>query len=318
MARRRISMKKIKQVLRLVWLCGLSRREAARSAQIGRSTIGDYVQRAEEVGLVSWDDVEELEEWELEQKLFPSSSPSRRSRAVPDWHTIHRELIQDRHVTRALLWKEYRDDHPEDHYSYSRFCELYDEWSQRLDVCLRQHHRAGEKLFVDYCGRTVEIVNRFNGEIREAQVFVAVLGASNYTYAEATWTQRLPDWVGSHRRAFEYFEGVAELTVPDNLKSAVHKPCWYDPDVNPTYWEMAEHYGTAILPARVGKARDKAKVEAGVLLVERWILACLRHRTFYSLAELMSTPVSNWTETPVGIGHLQARRHLPSDRGSRR
>ena len=188
-------------------------------------------------------------------------------------------------VTLFLLWQEYRETHPKG-YQYSWFCEYYRTWRGKLDVVMRQDHRAGEKLFVDYAGQTMAVVDPDTGEIREAQIFVAVLGASNYTYAEATWTQGLPDWIASHRRTFVFFDGVPELVVPDNLRAGVSKAHRYEPDTNPTYQDMAAHYGVAVLPARVRRPRDKAKVEAGVLVVERWILAALRHRTFFSLAEL--------------------------------
>jgi transposase len=188
-------------------------------------------------------------------------------------------------VTLTLLWHEYKAAHPEG-FQYSWFCDQYRAWSARLDVVMRQAHRAGEKLFVDYAGQTVEVVDRHSGEIRTAQIFVAVLGASSYTYAEATWTQQLPDWIGSHVRTFAFLGGVSELLIPDNLRSGVSKAHRYEPDLNPTYADLASHYGVAVLPARVRKPRDKAKAEAGVLLVERWILAVLRNRSFFSLPEL--------------------------------
>ncbi len=188
-------------------------------------------------------------------------------------------------MTLALLWQEYKAQHP-DGYQYSRLCDLYGAWRATLDRCLRQEHRAGEKLFVDYAGQTVPVQDRQTGTIRQAQIFVAVLGASSYTYAEATWTQTLPDWTGSHVRAFAFFGGVPEIIVPDNFRSGVTKACRYEPELNPTYADLAQHYGVAVIPARVRKPRDKATVEAGVLLVERWILACLRHHLFFSLAEL--------------------------------
>lgn len=184
-----------------------------------------------------------------------------------------------------LLWQEYKAAHP-DGYQYSRFCELYRSWQGKLDLVMRQDHRAGEKLFVDYAGQTAEVTCPDTGEVREAQIFVAVLGASNYTYAEATWSQALPDWIGSHQRAFHFFGGVPEIVVPDNLKSGVTQAHRYEPDLNPTYQDLASHYGVAVLPARVRHPRDKAKVEAGVQLVERWILAALRGHTFFSLDEL--------------------------------
>jgi transposase len=188
-------------------------------------------------------------------------------------------------VTLTLLWHEYKVAFP-DGYQYSWFCDQYRAWSAKLDVVMRQEHRAGEKLFVDYAGQTVEVVDRRTGEIRAAQIFVAVFGASSYTYAEATWTQQLPDWIGAHVRAFSFFGGTSELLVPDNLRSGVSKAHRYEPDLNPTYQDLASHYGVAVLPARVRKPRDKAKAEAGVLLVERWILAALRNRTFFSLEEV--------------------------------
>jgi transposase len=183
-----------------------------------------------------------------------------------------------------LLWEEYYAEHPNG-YRYSQFCELYRRWARKLKVSMRQIHKAGEKLFVDYAGHTLPIVNRHTGEISEAQVFVAVMGASNYTFAEATLSQNLSDWLGSHVRAFEFLGGVPELVIPDNLKSAVSKPCRYDPELNPSYQDLAEHYGTAVIPARVRKPKDKSKAELGVQVVERWILARLRNQTFFSLAE---------------------------------
>jgi transposase len=216
--------------------------------------------------------------------LFPAPRPSSDSRPLPDWPTIQQEL-KKKGVTLALLWEEYKAVYPEG-YQYSQFCELYRRWRGTLKVWMRQEHKAGEKLFVDYSGKTVDIVDPVTGEMKPAQIFTAVLGASNYTYAEATWTQSLPDWIGSHQRAFDYFGGVSELVIPDNLRSGVSKACRYDPDINPTYQDLANHYKTAILPARSGKPRDKAKAEAGVLLVQRWILAALRNRIFFSLTEL--------------------------------
>jgi transposase len=188
-------------------------------------------------------------------------------------------------VTLALLWEEYKSVYP-DGYQYSQFCELYRRFSGKLKLWMRQEHRAGEKLFVDYAGDTVDVVNPKTGEVRAAQIFVAVLGASNYSYCEATWSQTLPDWIGSHERAFSFFGGVPELLIPDNLKSGVNNPCRYEPDLNPTYHDLAKHYGTAVIPARVRKPKDKAKVEGGVLVVQRWILARFRNRTFFSLDEL--------------------------------
>jgi transposase len=225
-----------------------------------------------------------MDERSLEEKLFPPSKPARIRRPLPDWATVHQELRR-KGMTLALLWHEYKTEYPEG-LQYSWFCEQYRGWARHLDVAMRQEHRAGEKLFVDYAGHTIPVINRETGELREAQVFVAVLGASNFTFAEATWTQTLPDWCASHARALRFFGGAPELLVPDNLRSAVSKPHRYEPDTNPTYQDFAEHYGMAILPARVRHPRDKSKVEVGVQIVERWILLALRHRTFFSLAAL--------------------------------
>jgi transposase len=277
-------MRKIKEVLRLKWGKDMSNRQIATSCGIGRPTVGEYLRRAQEAGL-SWPLPADLDDTGLERLLFPPppDMPAQ-LRGIPDWLAIHKEL-RLKHVTLFLLWQEYRAAHP-DGYQYSWFCEHYRAWQGKLDVVMRQDHRAGEKLFVDYAGQTVPVIDRATGEVREAQIFVAVLGASNYTYAEATWTQGLPDWIGSHQRTFHFLGGVPELVVPDNLRSGVSKAHRYEPDTNPTYQDMASHYGVAVLPARVRKPRDKAKVEGGVLVVERWILAALRHRQFFSLREL--------------------------------
>lgn len=282
----RLSMRKIREVFRLKFAFGLSDRQIARSCSIARSTVGEYLRRFTAAGL-SWPLPPELDAAELERLLFPPTPviAAATDRPVPLWAHIHQELRR-KGVTLALLWEEYASTHPQG-YRYSWFCDLYRAWCGKIDLVMRQDHRAGEKLFVDYAGQTVPIVDRRTGEILfAAQIFVAVLGASNYSYAEATRTQTLPDWIGSHVRTFAFLGGVPEIVVPDNLKSGVTKPCRYEPDINPTYHAMAAHYGTAVIPARVRKPRDKAKVEAGVQLVERWILAVLRNRTFTSLSDL--------------------------------
>lgn len=278
-------MRKIKEVLRLHSL-GLAQRQIARSCSLGQSTVSEYLKAAEAARL-QWPEVAGWDEDRLTAALLPRPTakvnPARQSE--PDYAAIHAELQQHKHLTLQLVWEEYHAQHP-DGYRYSRFCELYQRWRRKQEVVLRQEHRAGEKLFVDYAGDTIPVQNPATGEIDEAQLFVAVLGASNYTYAEATWSQGLGDWIGSHIRAFEFFEGVTEIVVPDNLKSGVTKACRYEPGVNLTYEEMAHYYGVAVVPARPRKPRDKAKVEAGVLLVERWILAALRKRRFFSLGEV--------------------------------
>jgi len=236
--------------------------------------------------LGQWPLPDGLDEAILENRLFPVAPfRSEQPRAAPNWHAIHEDLGSRKHVTLQLVWQEYKQSNP-DGYQYSRFCWLYQQWASKLDLVLRQEHRAGEKLFVDYAGDTVPIVDSKTGTIQKAPIFVAVLGASNSTYAEAAWNQDLGSWIRSHVRALEFFGGAPALLIPDNCKTAVLQPSRYEPDLNPTYQEMAAHYGMAVIPARVRKPRDKAKVEAGVLLVERWILAALRKRTFFSLTDL--------------------------------
>ena len=226
MAKERLSMRKIREVLRLKWEFKLNRREITESCGVKRSTISDYLRRAKKAGL-SWPLVEKMYETELEQLLFPPRV-STEERFVPDWQNIHHEL-KKKHVTLILLWDEYKAKHP-DGYQYSQFCVLLRVWQQKLNLVMRQEHLAGEKLFVDYCGQTIPIHSRDTGQIHQAQIFVAVLGASNYTFAEATKSQTLPDWIRSHERAFQFFGGVPELVVPDNLKSGVSSACRYDPD----------------------------------------------------------------------------------------
>lgn len=276
-------MRQVRDVLRLKWECGLSDRRAAASCGISRPAVAEYVRRAAAAGL-SWPLPADLDDAALEARLFPKVAIPAPSRAAPDLPLIHRELAR-KGVTLALLWEEYKSAHPEG-LQYSQFCERYRRYAGTLDLSMRQVHRAGEKCFVDYAGQTVPVIDRHTGEVRAAQIFVAVLGASSYTYCEATWTQRLADWIGSHVRAFEHFGAVPELLIPDNLRSAVTRAHRYEPLINDTYTEMAAHYGTAIVPARVRRPRDKAKVEVAVQLVTRWILARLRHQTFFSLEEL--------------------------------
>jgi transposase len=278
-------MRKIKEVLRLHAL-GLRQRQIARSCAIGQSTVSDYLQWAEAASL-HWPEVADWEESRL-LAAFGPEAPTERARSrlpLPDFAGLHAELQQHKHLTLQLAWEEYCGAHPEG-YRYSRFCELYQRWRRQQEVVLRQEHRAGEKLFVDYAGATIPVQDAQTGELRQAQLFVGVLGASNYTFAEATWSQGLGDWIGSHIRAFEFFGGLPEIVVPDNLKSGVSRSCRYEPGVNLTYEEMAQHYGVAVIPARPYKPRDKAKAEVGVQVVERWILAALRKRTFFSLGEL--------------------------------
>jgi len=285
MSQERLSMRKITEVLRLKWTCGLSNRAVARSCRISHSTVSEYLERARQAGL-RWPLPEDLDEDGLYRLLFPEKvqAAERLAKALPDWEQVRKEL-KKRSVTLRLLWEEYREDHPGG-YGYSQYCELYRRYVKKLDPPMRQNHKAGEKLFVDYAGDTIPITDPETGEVWQAQIFVAVLGASNYTYAEAQASQELPNWIGGHVRALAYFGGVTQVIVPDNLKQGVRSPCWYDPDINQTYLEMAQYYGVAVIPTRVRKPRDKAKVEVAVQVVERWILARLRKRTFFSLAEL--------------------------------
>jgi transposase len=282
----RTAMRHVREVLRLKFVGGVPTREIARRIGVAASTVRTTIKRFQAAGL-SWPLPEELTDAVLEARLFSDigTKQGHRRQVEPDWASIHRELKR-KHVTLSILWDEYIEHNPQG-YRYSRFCELYRRWEAKLSLTMRQTHVGGDKLFVDYAGDTVPvIVDRLTGEVRQAQIFVAVMGASNFTYVEATWTQTLGDWIGAHTRAFAAIGGVPRLIVPDNAKVAVIKACLYEPQVNRSYAEMAAHYGTAVLPTRPRRPRDKAKVEAAVLVVERWILARLRHRRFYSLAEL--------------------------------
>jgi len=281
----RIAMRQVRDVLRLN-AAGVSGNEIARRVGVASSTVRLTLKRLAAAGL-GWPLPAEITDAVLEAQLFTAvgTKQGHRRRDEPDWAAIHRELKR-KHVTLQILWDEYIERYP-DGYRYSRFCELYRGWASRVSVTMRQSHAGGDKLFVDYAGDAVPvIIDRLTGKTRRAQIFVAVLGASNFTYAEASWTQALADWISAHTRAFEAIGGVPKLLVPDNTKVAVIKACLYEPQVNRTYAEMATHYDTAILPARPRRPRDKAKVEAAVLIVERWLLGRLRHRRFYSLAEL--------------------------------
>jgi transposase len=280
----RLTMRKTKEVFRLKFDCQLSNRKIAESCLIARSTVAEYLFRFQQAAL-SWPLPEAMDDARLEELLFPPTVlPPSIERPLPDWLYIHSELRR-KGVTLSLLWQEYKAQHPTG-YQYSQFCYWYRQWAKKIDPVMRQEHRAGEKLFVDYAGMTIPVYDHQAAKAREAQIFVAVLGASNYCFAEATWTQSLPDWIASHARAFAYFGGVPWIVVPDNLKTGITKACFYEPDINPTYLDMANHYGTAVIPTRVRKPKDKAKVETGVQIVERWILARLRDRQFFGLHSL--------------------------------
>jgi transposase len=277
-------MRQIREILRQKWAVGLSHRAVARSLGIGLGTITSVVRRAHAAGL-DWPQVQTLPDEVLEGRLYGRPEVAgQRQRPWPDCAWIHAERRRPG-VTLELLHLEYLERHP-DGYRYTRFCDIYRRWLQRRGLAMRQVHHAGDKCFVDYAGQQPRLIDPATGEVVEVELFVAVLGASNYTYAEATRTQQVPDWIASHARAFAFFDGVTAAVVCDQLKSGVVVPCRYEPGLQRTYEEFAQHYGTAILPARPAKPRDKAKIEAGVLVAERWILARLRHETFFSLAAL--------------------------------
>ena len=279
-----LTMRKLKEILRLKYGCALGHRQIARSLSISPGTVSTYANRAAQLGITDWPLSDQWDDGSLQQAFFKTAITPKRY-ALPDWSVLHQEL-KAKTMTLQLLWDEYAERHPEGHYSYGHFCRRYKAWLKGQKPSMRQTHQAGEKLFVDYCGPTMNIIDPGTGECRTAQVFVAVMGCSNYTYAEATFTQGLEDWVMSHARCFEYLGGVPELVIPDNLKSGVTKACRYEPDLNPTYQQLAAHYDTVVVPARPYKPKDKAKAEVGVQIVERWIMARLRHESFFSLQQL--------------------------------
>ncbi len=273
-----ISMRKLKDVLRLKYEAGLSQRQIVRALHLSLGVVNKYLNAAQAAG-ITWPLPETFSEAQLRRSFFPPESPPLQAAyAQPDFAAIHRELQRGKGVTRQLLWEEYVEANPENHYQYTQFCLYYRQWHDRLKLSLRQTHRAGEKMFVDYAGQTVPITDLTTGEVHQANIFVAVLGASNYTFAEATFSQKLHDWIGSHVRALEFFGGVVQLVIPDNLKSGVTRADRYEPVLNRSYQEMLAHYSTAALPARPRKPKDKPKVEVAALVVERWILARLSSR----------------------------------------
>jgi transposase len=279
-----MSMRKIREALRLTHGLGMSRRLVGEATGIGKTAVGDYVRRAAVAGL-SWPIPDKIDDAELERRLFPSADAAAcAARTEPDWSHIHAELKR-RGVTLALLWQEYRVEHARG-YAYSWFCERYGDWRKCVTPTMRQTHLSGEKLFVDWAGDTLPVFDPTTGEEHRAHIFVAALGASNYTYAEARLSEMLPDWIGAHVNALAAIGGVPKALVPDNLKAGVTKPSRYEPGINRTYQDLADHYGCVVLPTRVMKPRDKAKVEVAVQIVERFVLAKLRNCRFFSLAEL--------------------------------
>jgi transposase len=283
MAQRRLTLRKIKEILRLKWGLGLSSRQVAASLRISHSTVGEYIKRAEQAGM-DWAQVESIPEAAIAERLFPPQKANR-GRAEPDWAQVDVEL-QRKGVTRMLLWQEYLEEYP-DGYSYSQFCERYRKWQKAAEkTTMRKPKKAGEEVEVDYAGLTVPVTNPETGETHEMQIFVGVLGASGYIYCEAHRSQNLPNWVRAHVRMFEFYGGVSKIVRPDNLKAGVTKPCFYEPDINPTYHELAQHYHLAVIPTRVAKPTDKGLGENAVQQVERWVLAPLRKERFFSLHEL--------------------------------
>ena len=289
MSQERLSMKKLKEVLRLHFECKLSNRTIGRALGLSPTTVGNYT-RATQLARLNWQQLSRLTNQEIVCEIAPyctqlTAKPA--NKLSIDFAYVHSQLKR-KGVTRELLHEEYRSSRRpnEKTISYTEFCRQYRAYKKQLKPSMRQIHVAGEKTFVDYAGPTIPIIDKNTGEIQRAMIFVGVLGASNYTFAEATLTRSLQDWIGSHVRMFEYFGGVTKLIIPDNEKSAVTKACRYDPDINPNYAAMAAHYETAIVPTRPYHPKDKAKVEVAVQVVERWILARLRHQQFFSLVEL--------------------------------
>ncbi len=279
-------MRQVREILRLSLDARLSTRSAAELVGTSATTVRDTVKRFRQSGL-PWPLPAEIGDTDLEERLYGvcGVKPGRRRLSEPDWSMVARELKR-KHVTLQVLWEEYNALHP-DGYRYSRFCDLFRRWEGRLPLVMRQSHAGGERLFLDYAGDTVPVViNRRTGEVRGAHIFVAVMGGSSLSFALATWTEQFSDWIEGNNAALAFFGGVPQLLVPDNAKVAVIKACHFDPQINRSYTDMARHYGTAVLPARPRKPRDKAKVEACVGIVERWLLGRLRNRIFYSLAEV--------------------------------
>ena len=283
-------MRKLAEVLRLRLELNLSYQQIGRSCSIALSSVHKYLSLAKAAG-IGWPLPDGWNNERLNAALFPPKQGSliepEGQRAPLNFNGIHEQLRSDKNVTLMLLWEEYREAHGvANAYGYSRFCELYQRWRSKLDVVLRQEHKPGEKMFVDWAGATIPVHDRNNGQVWQAAIFVAALGASSYTWAEATRDQRMESWLRAHVHAFEYFAGIPALVVPDNTKTGVTKAHRYDPDLNPTYYNFAVHCGFGVVPARPYKPRDKAKVESAVQLTQRWIVAALRHRKFFSLEDL--------------------------------
>lgn len=290
MARERLALKNIKEIFRLRFNSKLSQREVARVCECGKSTVQDYEKRAKLAGITQFSQIESIPVEELNVLLgdAPASSQATivtNDRLVPEWSKIRDELSKNKNLTLKLLWVEYKNANP-DGYQYTQYCEHYRRWKKSLSLSMRQEYRGGEKTFVDYAGAKMRVYDQETGEAREASIFVGVLGASSYTYVEATWSQNIFDWIGSHTRMFNFFGGTSQIIVPDNLASGITKSNRYEAKVNTSYQECVQHYGSCVIPARVRKPKDKAKAEVAVQVVQRWVVAALRQKKFYSLEEL--------------------------------
>lgn len=309
MPARRLSLRKVREILRLAAEAGLSKRQIARSLSVSPTTVGTCLRRAEAAG-ITWPLAEEMDEGALQALIYADEAPEP-EHPLPEMTYLRRELAR-KGVTLKLLWMEYEKEHPGDHYSYSHFCNIYRAWSKSIEVSMRQVHKAGGKTFVDWAGDGIPIVDPANGEIWKAPLFVAALGASSYTFARAYPSAESACWIDAHMRAFAFFGGVTEIVVPDNTKTAVTKACRYEPDINLGYAHMAAHYGCAVIPARARKPRDKAKVESAVLQAERWIVAALRNRIFFTVAEanLAIAEQLTWLNDRKMTGLDKSRREL--------
>ena len=293
MTQERLHMRKIREILRMHFEGKRTRNEIARSIRCGRDTVSGYLERARAAGIKSWSEIEGVDEARLEERLgftrAADATPVRQrdeDRPLPDYARVHAELRRKKGVTLTLLWEEYREGQEDRAYGFTQFCEYYRRWTEKISLVMRQHHRAGDKAFVDYSGEGLFLTDARTGEKTPVQLFVGCLGASSYTYAEASRTQQLADWLEAHANMYVFFGGVPSVTVSDQLRSGVKDPCLYDPLLNPSYQDLAEHYGTTVIPARPRKPRDKAKVEVAVQVAQRWIVAVLRHRVFHSMSEL--------------------------------
>jgi len=303
MSKKRISMVKIKELLRLKFECGLSNRNIAVCLNIGCSTVSEILTRFKKSELI-WPLADGCSDADLTHALYQPKGAST-NKVLPDFTLCFTELKR-KGVTKLLLWEEYYEQYQQRAYGYSQFCEYYSRWLKLQKRSMRQTHMAGDKLFIDYCGPTIPVVNPDTGEIRNAQIFVATLGASNYTYVEASESQKLVHWLQAHVNAFEHFGGAPALLVPDNLRAAVSKTDRYEPKLNDSYQKLANHYRIAIMPARPYKPKDKAKAENAVLIVERWIMMRLRHHRFNTFHELnlsireLMTALNNRTMKQLG------------------